>query len=79
MGELGWSTEDTDAMELWQIGRFLGAGGTGQPVIRGTRRLELRQGPVMPAIPDPRTVDPDSWGTTAGAEQAMLALMRSRR
>lgn len=78
MGELGWSPPDVDAMELWQVGRFLGLENTGKPVIRGAQLRQVKDGPQAPAVPDPRTIDPATWGTDASAEQAMLAMMRRR-
>jgi hypothetical protein len=48
MGQLGWSPSETDAMELWQIGMFLGPDG-GDPVIRGARQLTVKSDTDKPA------------------------------
>ena len=44
MGGLGWSVQETDAMEVWQIVRFLGDASF-DPVIRGSRGLRAPSDP----------------------------------
>ena len=48
MGKLGWSPTEADAMELWQVGMFLGPGET-DPVIRGARQLVTKSDEDVPS------------------------------
>lgn len=40
MGALGWPHSEVDEMEVWEVARFLGVGGTG-PVAAGSRGIVL--------------------------------------
>jgi hypothetical protein len=50
MGLLGWSPAEADAMEVWQVGMFLGPNGS-DPVIRGARQLSTRSDTDGPGKP----------------------------
>lgn len=61
MGELGWSPGEVDVMELWQVARFLGVGGT-PPTIRGARHIQLREGAETETAGE---INPTAWGDAA--------------
>lgn len=72
MAERGFSVSEVDAMELWQVARFLGVKGGG--VIRGAA---LRRPADGADDPHAGPIDPDQWGegSSAQASQDMLKQM----